>query len=268
MIAVYAWNAMPIDSTDIVRSIPAIGRPLRFQMELSIAALPTPINNAARATVRCLQGISSDSRFACDLVMWLTEERRERHRECLNTSKQFIQYNIGDMVMARVQVKSDNKTSTVDKLSIEPPGLFRIVTDHNNGLYLVQPFDKSDSAIRKFLAQDMYELPPQILPCDPIDIPDLRYLNTEYAPVKHAFKTVFDIKGSNIMWFEQHPPSINPPLAEICSDSLPPKIVTDHVLPPVSAPRPDTIDEMTIAFSDNAEPPLTLPVAVPTDSSG
>ena len=52
MIAAYAWNAMPIDGTDIVRSIPAIGRPLRFPMDIVIAALPTPVHDAAQATVR------------------------------------------------------------------------------------------------------------------------------------------------------------------------------------------------------------------------
>ena len=86
MIAAYAWNAMPIDGTDIVRSIPAIGRPLRFPMDIVIADLPIPINDAAQATVRYLQDISSDSRFDRDLDMWLTEERREHHREHINTT--------------------------------------------------------------------------------------------------------------------------------------------------------------------------------------
>ena len=120
--------------------------------------------------------------------MWLTEERRERHCERINATKQSVQYNIGDMVMARVQVNSDKKAGKVGKLSIESRGPFRIMTDHSNGSYSVQPFDKPDSAIRKFLAQDIYALPPQILPCDPVDLPDLRYLNTDYAPVKHPFK--------------------------------------------------------------------------------
>ena len=51
MIAAYAWNAMPIDGTDICRSIPVIGRPLRFPMDIFLSELPAPINDAARATV-------------------------------------------------------------------------------------------------------------------------------------------------------------------------------------------------------------------------
>ena len=46
---------MPMDGTDIVRSLPAIGRPLRFPMDIVITALPTPIHDAAQTTVRYLQ---------------------------------------------------------------------------------------------------------------------------------------------------------------------------------------------------------------------
>ena len=47
-----AWNAMPIDGTDNVKSIPAIGRLLRFPMDITIAELSTPINDVAQPTVR------------------------------------------------------------------------------------------------------------------------------------------------------------------------------------------------------------------------
>jgi hypothetical protein len=136
---------------------------------------------------------------------------------------------------------------------------------------------KADSAIRKFLAQDIYALSPQILPCDPVDLPDLRYLNTNYAPVKHPFKASFDVESYNSMWFDEQPPSVRPPLSEICVDSLPPRIITDHAVLPSSTPRPDTIDEMTTALSDNntldaiteitAESPLSPPTLDPTTDS-
>ena len=67
---------MPIDVTDICRSILEISRPLRFPMDIVLAELLAPIHDAARATVKYLQDISSKSRFARDLVMWLTEECR------------------------------------------------------------------------------------------------------------------------------------------------------------------------------------------------
>ena len=48
MATAYAWNASPIDGTDIVRSVPAIGRELRFPLDISLADIPTPIDKPRR----------------------------------------------------------------------------------------------------------------------------------------------------------------------------------------------------------------------------
>ena len=113
---------MHIDGTDIIRSIPAIGQPLRFPMDISLANLPTPECDAAQATTSYIRQISSDTRFAKELVIWLIEERRQRHRERVNSSKAVIKYKPNDMLMVRVQVKSSKATGTVGKLGIEVRG--------------------------------------------------------------------------------------------------------------------------------------------------
>ena len=79
LISVYAWNTMPIDGTDKIRSIPAISRPLKFPMDVTSSELPTPVGDAAQATVSCIRQIERDARFAKELVMWLVEERQQRH---------------------------------------------------------------------------------------------------------------------------------------------------------------------------------------------
>ena len=40
VVAGYAWNSSPIDRTDILRSVPAIGRKLRFTLDVDVSALP------------------------------------------------------------------------------------------------------------------------------------------------------------------------------------------------------------------------------------
>ena len=77
---------MSIDGTDIIRSIPTIGRPLHFPMDVAMAELPMPVNDAAKATVSYLRQIGKDSKFSQELVTWLIEERRERYRERINQS--------------------------------------------------------------------------------------------------------------------------------------------------------------------------------------
>lgn len=79
MLAAYAWNAMPIDGTDIRRSIPAIGRSLKFPMDITIVELPSPIDDATNATVRYICSICSDSRFVKYLVTWLTDQPNSHH---------------------------------------------------------------------------------------------------------------------------------------------------------------------------------------------
>ena len=100
-----------------------------------------------------------------------------------------FKYTIGDMVMARVQVQSKAATGIVGKLFIQSRGPYKVIEDHNNGSYLVKSFDKLDATSGKFLAQDLYALPPQILPCDEVDLVDLRYLNIDFTSVAHPFKS-------------------------------------------------------------------------------
>lgn len=106
------------------------------------------------------------------------------------------------MVMARVQVQSDKAAGVFGKLLIESRGPFCGVEDHGNGSYSVQQFNKPQNVIRNFLAQDIYAVPPQILPCDLIDLPDLRYIHADYAPVKYSLKAAFDIESYNNMWLD------------------------------------------------------------------
>jgi hypothetical protein len=38
----YAWNSSPIDDTDIICSVPAVGRPFQLPFDLSLSPTPTP----------------------------------------------------------------------------------------------------------------------------------------------------------------------------------------------------------------------------------
>lgn len=87
IISAYAWNIMPVDGIDIERSISTIGRPLRFPMDVALAELPQSVNDSDRATVSYIRNITRDARFAKDIVIWLTEERRERHHKHINSSR-------------------------------------------------------------------------------------------------------------------------------------------------------------------------------------
>lgn len=97
----------------------------------------------------------------------------------------------------------------------------------------------------------MYALPPQILPCDDVDLLDLQYLNADFAPVKHPFKSSFDIESYNSMRFDKQPPSTCPALEIICNASLPTPIVEPVEEIIIHTPRPDTIGEMDASLTPN-----------------
>lgn len=155
------------------------------------------------------------------------------------------------MVIACVRVNSKADIIAVGKLSIVSRGPFKIVEDCSNGSYSVQPFDKPDAAIRKFLGQDLYALPPQILSCDEVDLVDLRYLNSDFTAVQHPFKQAFDMESYNSIWFDKQPPSNKPLLSIICKDSLPPAVEQPSQPVIISTGRPDTVEEMDIHLTDN-----------------
>ena len=47
----YAWNSVPFDGTDILRSIPAIGRELKFLLYINLNAMPKLVQNNANAVL-------------------------------------------------------------------------------------------------------------------------------------------------------------------------------------------------------------------------
>ena len=44
----YAWNSAPIDGTDILRSISAVGHELHFPIDINISALPKLAHNSGQ----------------------------------------------------------------------------------------------------------------------------------------------------------------------------------------------------------------------------
>ena len=59
----YAWNSAPIDGTDILRSIPAIGRELHFPIDIDLSVLPKLAHNSGQAALDYLKLTDSSRHF-------------------------------------------------------------------------------------------------------------------------------------------------------------------------------------------------------------
>jgi hypothetical protein len=62
---------------------------------------------------------------------------------------------------------------------------------------MVQRWNKDNAPLLKYHGSDMYLLAPGILPCDPLDTPDLRYLNGSCGIVTNPLEPNLGVKLCN-----------------------------------------------------------------------
>ena len=191
----YAWNSAPIDGTDIIRSIPAIGRELRFPLDISLASTPKLHDNQANSVMEYLRLTDKDKIFATEILEILIEDRRTTHRKRINNKRNVVTLQDGDIVMARREVMSDKTKNRVGKLTYQVSGPFRITRSTSHGSYYAWKLKNKNSVEQKFMAEDLYPLPPSLLPCDLIDGADIRYFNNSQPLITHPFEKDLNIKS-------------------------------------------------------------------------
>ena len=243
LLSAYSWNSSPIDGTDIIRSIPAVGRIFRFPLDSTISPLP-PLNDSANTQLlEYLREVGTESTFATAILQVLIEDRRESHRQRHNFGKTPQHLKVGDIVTAHVQVVSKSETGTVKKLSYKSQGPFKIIADKGYGTFEVQPYNKPQAATRLYKGIDLYPLPPAIFPTNPLDTADQKYLNYEHAPITSPLQKPLQIEGYNDLWFDSPPPT-----------------KTKHTTPPSSTPY---IDEPALNMSNIQHSQPNLPTCPP-----
>jgi hypothetical protein len=192
----------------------------------------------------------------------------------VNESRNPVVYEIGDRVMATVQVQSDASKSKVAKLSYQRRGPFEIVNHLGNGAYELRSLSRPDAATLKFHSASISPLPPGLLPCDPIDTSDLRYLNQDSTPVANPLRSL-EIQMYNDVWFEDKPKSHPPPFDFSTSlQPVPPfasspfpsvaELCDSHASPsPRSIPPPASVPSISLApDTDNPDPFASPPISV------
>jgi hypothetical protein len=273
MIATYAWNCSPIDGTDVVRSVPAMGREFRFPFDLATdpaATNPLPLSDPSASVLRYITQTSAHVDFAQKVVALVIADRREAHRDRVNAGRTGPNFAIGDLVLVRVQVQSNAELNRVAKLSYQVRGPFKILS-HTAGSYQIVPLHKPDATPLSYPGSMLSPVPPGILPCQPIDSPDFRYLNHGHAPLPNPLKRHLHIEQYNEVWFADPPASskpslpartVQPPaLLDSLSDSPFPSLASMDALPTVD-PQPPLPSAPAAARSP---PTLASAIASSTD---
>jgi hypothetical protein len=180
LFAGYAWNASPIDGTDVIRSFAAKARtfhfPLDIQMENEIARIPQEGESA-------LQHI--ETMFPLwwrqkELLRLINDESRARHRERANKHKTKRIFQPGDIVIVRKQVNSKAAEGKPAKLTLRAKGPYRVLEEAGENLYYVQripaiqSLTKRTGKRRKELAMRMEKLPSSLVIHKRVDTMDTR----------------------------------------------------------------------------------------------
>jgi hypothetical protein len=131
-------------------------------------------------------------------------------REKINEGRHVIQYKVHDVVTVRLQVQRDASRGRVAKMMYKSKGPFIVMSSLHNGSYMLQRWNKLDSALLKYPSSDMYLLPAGLQPSDPLDTPDLRYLNISHGIIVNPLQPNLDVKMFNKEWLDGRLPTDEP----------------------------------------------------------
>ena len=130
-----------------------------------------------------LRDASNDSQFAVSVLQVLIKEQQSAHRSRWNTDRVTKLFQVNDLVKAHVQVQYNASKGEVKKLPYQAKGYFQIKKILNGNSYLVQHYNNTSSAFRKYKGSELYLLLPSLFPNDHVDTINQRYLDFSFAPV-------------------------------------------------------------------------------------
>ena len=106
--ALYAWNAGPVDGTEISVSIVDIGRYFPFTIDLS-PERSREVTSEGQQALYQFEGASPFLFRKRELLNILVSKERLRYRDLCNKVKIIREFYKGDLVVVRRQVKSSRK---------------------------------------------------------------------------------------------------------------------------------------------------------------
>ena len=126
LVAVYSWNAGPIDGTDIPWSVAAHGGEFPFPNDL-ILALPRKGTSKGQQILDHLYSVSPILYKHRQLLDFLNAEHRQHHIELRNKGIKTTIFSLGDLVIVWKQVKSDTAAGVSAKLVFHSKGPYRVI---------------------------------------------------------------------------------------------------------------------------------------------
>src|SRR6056300_515086 len=153
MFATYAWNASPVDGTDIQRAFAAVSKHFNFPMDATAQSITEPPlkkrkRNTAQETIDKIETMFPLWWSQKELLKQLIEERRQHHLQMKNKNRTQRTFNIGDLVMVRKQVQSKAIEGIPAKLVLKTKGPYRVLNKQSEDSYLLQKIPGTQTMTR------------------------------------------------------------------------------------------------------------------------
>jgi hypothetical protein len=187
LFSLYAWNAAPIDGTDLPRSVVAIGRDFPFPIDLSTATA----RDSASEGEAALDHFESASPLLYkqrQLLVIQNAERRQRHIDIRNEGIKQRSFDTGDLVIVRKQVQSNASKGISAKLLFKTRGPYRVIEKITPSSYKIQrlPFCRGLGRPGRFCKENvarMEKIPSTLILHRRVDGADTRFsqLHGEFA---------------------------------------------------------------------------------------
>jgi hypothetical protein len=185
LFATYAWNASPVDGTDVIRSFAAKARTFKFPLDIQTDQEVARIPQQGEAAIQHVETMFPLWFQQKELLKTLNEERRARHREMANKDKKHRRFQPGDLVLVRKQVTSNASEGKPAKLTLKARGPYRVLEaagDHSywvQKIPAIQAIQKKKGKRHKELAMRMEKLPSSVVIHKRVDTLDTRLAQME-----------------------------------------------------------------------------------------
>jgi hypothetical protein len=180
LFACYAWNASPIDGTDVIRSFAAKARTFKFPLDIQIDQETARIPQEGEAALGHIETMFPLWFQQKELLRAINDERRLRHRELANRHKKKRIFQPGDIVIVRKQVNSKAAEGKPAKLTLRARGPYRVLESAGDNAYwlqklpAIQTIHKRIGKRQKELAMRIEKLPSTVVIHKRVDTLDSR----------------------------------------------------------------------------------------------
>lgn len=171
LVATYAWNAAPIDGTNLIKSFAAKDQRLHFPLQAQ----------AILHLIMCHEhkdAKDSHSHWSESMILWakqptilrmLIEDRRIYHQVSLNQPQGQLSFEIGDVVIIRRQTQPKSNKDTSSKPQVAKyKGPYQVLERSGKTCYKVQKMltfqgRSKHRALKKYLATALRKIPSTML---------------------------------------------------------------------------------------------------------